>query len=342
MGMLQRKKQKRSRTKKTLKEKTDALADKKLFELIRDNPDILLAYINKREGLNIPPESERKLNRIVEETKLAIYEKVADDLPRDPEVAEAVRDKLISELGLPINPRKGYGDGGRPPRPNFQGRLENMMRIVDQADEIKKRLGVNDSGWSKILENPEVVKVILALAQSLFGLPQQNNPAENSQPIIKVQVNGEWVDMKYEDYLIFKQQRERELLKANPTLPSQGNQGGKSPGVGDNTSSSPPSPAPSNTTPEPASIPADAGDVFRVYIDKIIAAMDSPAEEFVQKTIDSIKSGDKESMQIRDFLLANGYDSLLKQISGYKDCVKKFKEHRNWYDQAVVGFRAQG
>jgi hypothetical protein len=61
----------------------------------------------------------------------------------------------------------------------------------------------------------------------------------------------------------------------------------------------------------------------------------------LKKTTELFQSGNKEATQIRDFLLVNNYESVLKQLSGYESYLNKFEKHRDWYDQVVTAIRSQ-
>jgi len=163
-------KAKRSRTKKTIQERIDAFAGEALLKAMKDDPEVLRQYVMKQYGIDIRTHGERMISQVVEQTKQRVIWKVAADITEDTEVQEALRDKIVSELlGVSPHQPRAKEKGERSQRPNIQGQLEKMKATIQLADQYKEFFGINTSGWSKVVQNPEIIKAFFGLIQGVMG-----------------------------------------------------------------------------------------------------------------------------------------------------------------------------
>ena len=350
-------KPKLSRKRKTAKQKIDALAEKYLLESIKKDPSVLRAYISKVYGIDIPPESERRINELKEQIQLRAFDMAADDLAHDPRVREEMRDKCIADLlGQPYQRQRAREKGGPPQRNTFQSQMEKIMQTIKQADEYRKLLGVNENSWSALLKDPELIKAVLGLFQSLIGpsgSPSASSIVSSGEQLHLVEINGEVKEMDQHSYMEYLSQKGLGLTKTNQIVPIQGALPGAPGPAGSsaNSPSSPPVPPKQGSKPQEKATQSSVTrpDAFLPFaskeswnsLERILGAMDKPPEEFVKKTVELVKSGDQAAVQIRDFLLANSYDRILKDLSQYPDYIKRLLENRAWYDEAVAGIKSQ-
>jgi hypothetical protein len=282
---------------------------------------------------------------LVEQTKIRAYREATSDLERDPEFMEMMRDKAVADLlGLPSYPPRAREKGGHRPPPNLANQLDRMMHDIDQVENLKQRLGVNSNSWTKVLSDPNVIKTVLEIVKGLRGssVPSQGSNAATNHKGIFVEINGKFIEMDYPHYMQYASQRKGlGAPMASPAMPGQIGQSAEPAAVnGDAISPLPPGVALSATSETP-SVQPNTGDVFLAYLAKIVQAMDEPVEEFVQKTVASCQSGDQESLQIRDFLLAHKYDDVLKELSRGCGYLERFEKNRLWYDRVTEALRTQ-
>jgi hypothetical protein len=217
MGLLQNK-PKHPRKKKTLKEKIDASADKRLLDLFKKDPSLLDRYIEKLIGIEIPSESERELAQIMERVKLQLYRAVSGDIVRDPEVTEEIRDKFIAELlGHPAYPPRARNNGNQSV-PNIQNPVQTIKQNIKFMKELKEVLGVNENNWLEQLLNPEVIKAGIGLLQSTRGhsglLSQANNTADDKRIYVEI-IDGKPIEMDFKTWMQYQQHKKLESNKPN-------------------------------------------------------------------------------------------------------------------------------
>jgi hypothetical protein len=276
----------------------------------------------------------------------------------DREVLEALRDKLVAELlGASPHQPKAKEKGERSQRPNIQSQVEKMKQTIQLADKYKELLGANESIWSKMVQNPEFMKMAMGLIQGLmgsFGLPQATAAADGNGQRYFVLIDNRYVEM---DHNAFRQYiSKKKVLESPPVTPIQPDQ--KQPtdkpvAAKGNPKPWPPPVAPPVKIPEPGkekaqevdsqptAVQQNDAEASRVCVAKIIEAMDKPVEEFVKKTVASCQSGDKESLQIKDFLLAHKWGDILKELSPDCGYVERIEKNRKWFDHVTEALRTQ-
>jgi hypothetical protein len=216
---------KEKKPRKTLKEKTNDLADKILFKAIQEDESIMRAYIQKRDGIDIHTKAEREISRLTEQTKLIVLRNVSDDIAHDPEVTEIFREKCIRDLmGLPPMEPKPRGKVHFRNGPNYHSQLEHLIRTIKYVDQLKELMGVSGNNWGEILRDPAIIKLGLQLIQGLtgsFGQTPQSNSSDDYK-LFAVEIDGKWVEMDREAYLKYKSEQKRiELAKAGSEVPAQ-------------------------------------------------------------------------------------------------------------------------
>jgi hypothetical protein len=217
-------KHKQQRPRKTLKEKTNDLADKTLFQAIKEDESLMRAYILKRDGIDILTKSEREIAQLIEQTKLKVLRNVSDDMALDPEITEIFREKCIRDLmGLPME-AKPQMKGRHHNAPNYHSQLEHLIRTIKYVDQLKEMMGANSSSWSKILQDPAIIKLGLQLIQGLtgsFGLSPQSNSSDDYK-FFAVEIDGKWVEMDKKTYIKYKSEQDKlKLNKPGSETPAQ-------------------------------------------------------------------------------------------------------------------------
>jgi hypothetical protein len=213
MGRIFGDKPKPKRRRKTTEEKLRALAEKRLLELAKTDDNILRLLIQKWYGIDVPPESERQMNELVERTRLNVFRAVSGDLTQDPEVREALRDKYIDELfGIKTPAPRPRGRGGYPQSRDPRRQIENWIQSIKKLDQLKAALGADTSVWTKILQDPEIIKLGMGLIQGLlgsFGITPQSTGRDGNYILFAQEINGKWVETKmtYQEYLQLKTQK---------------------------------------------------------------------------------------------------------------------------------------
>jgi hypothetical protein len=351
-------KPKKTRIRKTTKEKIDALIEKEALKLFKKDESVRNAYIKKIYGIEVVPELEREISNLIAQTRLRLFSAAAEDLVGDPTVRADTRQKLLADLlGVPYQPPRAREQGGHPQRNTFQSQLEKIKQTMKLADEYRELLGFNKNSWSGMLKDPELIKAVLGIIQSLMGpsgSTSEPNTVSSNEQLIMVEINGEWKEMdqrSYSEYL--SQKKELGMTQTNQTVPPLGGLHGAT-GPAGSSANSPSSHAVSATEgsklPEKEiQSPVARADANQPAFNKeqwnslasIIEAMDKPPEEFVKKTVELIYSGDQGAAQVRDFLLANTFDRILKELSQFPDYTKRLVENRVWYDLAVAAIKSQ-
>jgi hypothetical protein len=186
-------KPKRTRTKKTVDEKIKEFAGKALIKAMKEDPEVVRQYVKQQYGIEIRTQGERMISQVVEQAKVRVIMKVADDIMEDPEVQDALRDKLVAEL-LGISPHQPRAKEERSQtRGNYRSQMDKILYDINKLEQLKERLGVNNSGWSKVLQNPEVFKAGLGLIQGLMGssgLTPVTTPADSGERMYAVEKDG--------------------------------------------------------------------------------------------------------------------------------------------------------
>jgi hypothetical protein len=231
-------KSKRPRTRKTLKEKVQAMADKRLLELFKKDPSLLDRYIEKVIGITIPSESEMELNQLIERVRLRVNRELSNDAERDPEIIENLRDKFIAELlGHPAYPPRARGTGAHPPVPNLRNQFDRIKQNIRYMKELREIMGSDESSWLKGLLDPEVIKTILGLVQSSpgsSGLLSQGDNVAGDKRIYVVEIEGKPVEMDFKTWIQYQQQKKLDSNKPNPSTADQAKLEGNPPAPNDN------------------------------------------------------------------------------------------------------------
>jgi hypothetical protein len=173
-------KTKQTRVRKSIKEKIENLAHKKFYEILEKDEDTQLRYIKKIYGIEIEPEQERETKRLLRQAKNDLVRSVGADLTYDPKVRAGMRDKMIGELLGPEAAIKSREKDNRRLRSDPEAQLKKIKRALDQYDEIKSRFGSQSNNWTKVFENPEVVKALLGLVYNILGIQPINQDNINN------------------------------------------------------------------------------------------------------------------------------------------------------------------
>jgi hypothetical protein len=249
-------KPKRTCTRKTLKERMDDLADKALLDAMKHDEKVLNQYIKQRHGIDIPSTSERMISQVIEQAKLTVIRKVGDEISNDPEVQDAVRDKMVAELlGVPPHQPRAKEKGERSQRPNIQGQFEKMKATIQLANKYREFFGVNESIWSKVVQNPEFMKMAMGLIQGLmgpFGLPQATAAADGNGQTYFVLIDDQYVEMDHDAFVQHTSKKKvLESPAATPIKPDQKEATDKPVAASGSPKSWPPPIASPNKIPEP-------------------------------------------------------------------------------------------
>jgi hypothetical protein len=213
------KKSKPPRTRKTLKEKIQIMADKRLLELFKKDPSLLDRYIEKLIGIEIPSESEMELSQLIERVRLRAYREISEDAELDPEIKEELRDRFVDQLlGHPAYPPRARSASAHPPVPNLRNQFERIKQNIGYMKELKEVLGVNENNWLKQLLDPEVIKAGLGLFQSTRGpsglLSQPDNAADDKRIYVEI-IDGKPLEMDFKTWMQYQQHKKLESNKPN-------------------------------------------------------------------------------------------------------------------------------
>lgn len=213
-------KPKRIRTKKTIEEKLNDLAGKALLEAMRKDPEVLRQYVMKQYGIDIRTPGERAISQVVGQTKFRVIAKAADDISEDPEVQEAMRDKLVGELiGVSPHQHKAREESSQP-RGNYHSQMDKILNDINKLEQLKERLGVNNNGLSKLLQNPDVIKFGLGIFQGLMsslGLTPVTTTAGGNGQKFAMEKDGKLIEVDHNTYMqCLSQQKVLESPGATP------------------------------------------------------------------------------------------------------------------------------